>query len=40
MVRKLGDTEASVVRFLGMMTSSVNRMARQEETTEVDTWDK
>ena len=37
---KLGDTEASVARFLGVMTSSVNRMARQEEMTEVDTWDK
>jgi len=40
MVRKLGDTEASVARFLGMMTSSVNRMAKPEEMTEVNMWDK
>jgi hypothetical protein len=40
MVRKLGDTEALVARFLGMMTSSVNRMARPEEMTELDGWDK
>ena len=39
-VRKLGYTGASVARFLGMTTSSVNRMARLEEMTEVDGWDK
>ena len=39
-MRKLGYTGASVARFLGMTTSSVNRMARQEEMTELDAWDK
>jgi REP element-mobilizing transposase RayT len=39
-VRKLGYTGASVARFLGMTTSSVNRMARLEEMTELDGWDK
>ena len=35
-VRKLGYTGASAARFLGMTTSSVNRMARMEEMTEMD----
>jgi predicted type IV restriction endonuclease len=35
MVRKLGDTEALVARFLGMMTSSVNRMAKPEDMTQL-----
>jgi len=35
-VRKLGYTGASVARFLGMTTSSVNRMARSEEMAELD----
>jgi hypothetical protein len=39
-VRKLGYTAASVARFLGMTTSSMNRMARLEEMTELDAWDK
>jgi chromosomal replication initiation ATPase DnaA len=39
-VRKLGYTGASVARFLGMTTSSVNRMARLEEMTELAAWDK
>jgi len=39
-VRKLGYTGASVARSLGMTTSSVNRMARLEEITELDAWDK
>ena len=39
-VRKLGYTGALVARFLGMMTSSVNRMGRTEEMTELDEWDK
>jgi hypothetical protein len=39
-VRKLGYTGASVARFLGMTTSSVNRMARQEEVAGLDEWDK
>jgi len=39
-VRKLGYTGATVARFLGMTTSSVNRMARLEEMTGLDTWDK
>ena len=39
-VRKFGYTGASVARFLGMTTSSVNRMARLEEMPEVDAWDK
>ena len=39
-VRKLGYTGASVARCLGMTTSSVNRMARLEEMTELDAWDK
>jgi hypothetical protein len=34
------DTGASVVRFLGMTTSSVNRMVKLEEMTELDAWDK
>jgi chromosomal replication initiation ATPase DnaA len=38
-VKKLGHTGASVARFLGMTTSSVNRMARLEEMTELDTWE-
>ena len=39
-LRKLGYTGASAARFLGMTTSSVNRMARLEEMTELDAWDK
>ena len=39
-VRKLGYTGASAARFLGMTTSSVNRMARLKEMTELDAWDK
>jgi len=39
-VRKLGYTGASVARFLGMTTSSVNRMARPEDIMELDGWDK
>ena len=39
-VRKVGYTGASGARFLGMTTSSVNRMARLEEMTELDAWDK
>ena len=39
-VLKLGYTGASVARFLGMTTSSVNRTARLEEMTELDAWDK
>jgi REP element-mobilizing transposase RayT len=39
-VRKLGYTGASVARFLGMTTSSVNRMARLEEMPGLDAWDK
>jgi chromosomal replication initiation ATPase DnaA len=39
-VRKLGYTGASVARFLGMTTSSVNRMARQEEMTGLSGWEK
>ena len=39
-VRKLGYTGASVARFLGMTTSSVNRMARLEQMSELDAWDK
>ena len=39
-VRKLGYTGASVARFLGMTTSSVNRMASLEEMTEFDAWEK
>jgi hypothetical protein len=30
----------SVARFLGMTTSSVNRMAKLEEMTELAAWDK
>jgi phosphatidylserine/phosphatidylglycerophosphate/cardiolipin synthase-like enzyme len=37
---KLGYTGASVARFLGMMTSSVNRIARLKEIKELDVWDK
>ena len=39
-VRRLRYTGASVARFLGMTTSSVNRMARLEEMTELDGWDE
>jgi len=39
-VRKLGYTGATVARFLGMTTSSVNRMARQEEVGGLDEWNK
>jgi hypothetical protein len=39
-VRKLRCTGTSVVRFVGMATSSVNRMVRLEEMTELDAWDK
>ena len=39
-VRKLGYTRASVARFLEMTTASVKRMARPEEMTELDGWDK
>ena len=39
-VRRLGYTGASAARFLGMTTSSVNRMARLKEMTELDAWDK
>ena len=38
-VRRLGYTGASVARFLGMTTSSINRMARQEEMPDLETWD-
>jgi len=38
-VRKLGDTEASVARFLRMTTASVNQMARPEEMTKLDAYD-
>jgi chromosomal replication initiation ATPase DnaA len=38
-VRKLGYTGASVARFLGMTTSSVNRMARLEQMSELDAWE-
>ncbi len=37
-VRKLGYTGASVARFLGMTTSSINRMARLEEMPELEEW--
>ena len=36
MVRKLIDTEASVVQFLGVTMASVNRMARPKEMAELD----
>jgi hypothetical protein len=39
-VRELGYTGASVARFLGMTTSSVNRMARPEEMGELGGWGK
>ncbi len=39
-VRKLGYTAAWLVRFLGMTTSSVNRMASQEEMAELDGWNE
>ncbi len=39
-LRKLGYTGASVARYLGMTTSSVNRMARLEEVAELDEWSK
>jgi hypothetical protein len=39
-VRKLGYAGASVARFLGMTTSSVNRMARLEEMTELEAWSR
>jgi hypothetical protein len=39
-VRKLEYTGASVAGFLGMTTSSVNRMARLNEIKELDAWDK
>jgi hypothetical protein len=35
-VRKLGYMGASVARFLGITTPSVNRMVRLEEMTELD----
>jgi len=35
-----GNQEGEVARFLGMMTSSVNRMARLEEMAELDERDK
>jgi len=37
---EVGIHGASAARFLGMTTSSVNRMARLEEMTELDAWDK
>jgi len=39
-VRKFGYTGASVAQFLEMTTASVKRMARPEEMTELDGWDK
>ena len=39
-VRKLGDTGASVVRFLRMTMWKVNRMANLEEITGLPEWDK
>ena len=36
----LGHTGVSVARFLEMTTASVSRMARPEEMTELDGWDK
>ena len=39
-VQKLGYTGASVARFLGMTTSSVNRMARLEDMKDLDRWTK
>ena len=35
-----GDQGGEVARFLGMTTSSVNRMARLEEMAELDERDK
>jgi putative transposase len=37
-VRKLGYSGASVARFLGVTTSAVNRMARQEAVSELSKW--
>jgi len=37
---EVGIHGASAARFLGMTTSSVNRMARLKEMTELDAWDK
>ena len=37
-VRKLGYSGASVARFLGVTTSAVNRMARQEDVTDLSGW--
>jgi len=39
-VRKLGYTGVSVARFQEMTTASLNQMARPEEMTELDGWDK
>lgn len=39
-VRKQGYTGAPVAGFSEMTTASVNRMARMEEMTELDAWDK
>ena len=39
-LRKLGYMKVSMVRFLEMTTASVNRMARPEEMTELDRWDR
>jgi len=37
---EVGIHGAWVALFLGMATSSVNRMARLKEMTELDAWDK
>ena len=37
---KVGIHGGSAARFPGMTTSSVNRMARLKEMTELDAWDK
>ena len=39
-IRKLGDKGASLARFPEMTTASVSRMARPEETAELDELDK
>jgi hypothetical protein len=36
----LGYTGVSVARFLEMTTAAVDRMAKPEEMTELDGWDK
>jgi hypothetical protein len=37
---EVGIHGASAARFLEMTTSSMNRMARLKEMTELDAWDK